>query len=161
MSLSKRQRFKILRRDGFACVYCGRRAPRVTLEVDHRIPRSKGGLDVPSNLVAACWDCNRGKGPIDATKGGNSKPETGRWPFEFQWEEHLSDVPEVWHADIVDYHSQLPPWMFPPRQRFHVNFNFDLLAAAAELAQPTEITIMRPDAVYEIASVFDPQSEVF
>jgi len=34
----------------------------VSLEVDHRIPESKGGTDDESNLVTSCRDCNRGKG---------------------------------------------------------------------------------------------------
>lgn len=61
MSISKRRRFAVLERDDFACRYCGRRAPNVELEVDHVVPKSRSGLDIPSNLVTACHDCNRGK----------------------------------------------------------------------------------------------------
>lgn len=61
-SLSKRTRFQVLRRDGYTCRYCGRKPPEVTLEVDHVHPVAAGGTDHPSNLVAACKDCNRGKG---------------------------------------------------------------------------------------------------
>lgn len=61
MAISKKSRFKILKRDGFRCGYCGRTAPDVTLEVDHIEPRSKGGKDDEENLIAACFDCNRGK----------------------------------------------------------------------------------------------------
>ena len=55
-------RFKILQRDNFTCQYCGRKAPEVILEIDHKIPRSKGGLNRPDNLVVACSECNGGKG---------------------------------------------------------------------------------------------------
>lgn len=55
-------RFEILRRDGFCCQYCGRKAPDVVLHVDHRHPRSAGGLNTVDNLVTACRDCNLGKG---------------------------------------------------------------------------------------------------
>lgn len=58
---SKRTRFRILKRDGFACVYCGRKAPDVELEVDHVVPTSKGGTSQDSNLVSACRECNGGK----------------------------------------------------------------------------------------------------
>lgn len=61
MTISKRLRFAILERDGFTCRYCGRRPPDVTLEVDHVAPKSRGGSNHPSNLVAACYECNRGK----------------------------------------------------------------------------------------------------
>lgn len=61
-SLPRRVRFQVLHRDGFACVYCGRRSPEVTLEPDHLLPVAAGGTNDPSNLVTSCWDCNRGKG---------------------------------------------------------------------------------------------------
>lgn len=60
--ISKRQRWQILERDGFACRYCGRKAPDVTLEIDHMKPVVGGGCNCQSNLITACFDCNRGKG---------------------------------------------------------------------------------------------------
>lgn len=45
---------QILARDGHVCAYC--RAPATCL--DHLTPRCRGGLDVPTNLVAACRPCN-------------------------------------------------------------------------------------------------------
>jgi hypothetical protein len=54
-------RFEVLRRDGFTCRYCGRKAPMVRLQVDHVVPWSLGGSDDLSNLVAACSECNVGK----------------------------------------------------------------------------------------------------
>lgn len=61
MSISARQRFLILRRDGFTCQYCGQKPPSVKLEVDHIEPKSKGGGDEDENLITACFECNRGK----------------------------------------------------------------------------------------------------
>jgi hypothetical protein len=61
--VSKRLRFEIFKRDGFVCQYCGRRPPDVVLEVDHIHPRAAGGTNDICNLVTACADCNRGKGP--------------------------------------------------------------------------------------------------
>lgn len=60
--MTKRQRFRVLRRCGFRCTYCGRSALEVVLEVDHVIPRAKGGSDDDDNYTASCFDCNRGKG---------------------------------------------------------------------------------------------------
>lgn len=61
--MGRTQRFRIFNRDGFRCKYCGRRGSdeAVQLEVDHVVPRSRGGLDEDSNLVTSCFDCNRGK----------------------------------------------------------------------------------------------------
>jgi hypothetical protein len=60
-TLSLSVRFTVLRRDNYTCRYCGRRAPNVSLQVDHFIPRSKGGAGKLSNLVTACTECNLGK----------------------------------------------------------------------------------------------------
>lgn len=62
MTVSKRIRFEIFKRDGFTCQYCGRKPPEVVLEVDHIHPRAEGGDDDEANLVTSCVDCNRGKG---------------------------------------------------------------------------------------------------
>lgn len=61
MAVSKRLRYEILRRDNHACRYCGGHAPDVVLTVDHVVPVALGGTDDPTNLVAACKDCNAGK----------------------------------------------------------------------------------------------------
>lgn len=61
MSIPKDIRFKVFWRDGFTCQYCGRKPPEVVLEIDHIVPRSKGGTDNIENLVTACRDCNRSK----------------------------------------------------------------------------------------------------
>lgn len=61
MAVSKRLRYEILRRDSNTCRYCGQSAPDVKLTVDHVVPTALGGSDAPSNLVAACKDCNAGK----------------------------------------------------------------------------------------------------
>ncbi|GAC1376885.1 MAG: hypothetical protein NVSMB4_06000 [Acidimicrobiales bacterium] len=62
-AISKRLRYEILRRDNFACRYCGLPAAGgvVQLHIDHVIPVAMGGTNDASNLTAACPDCNRGK----------------------------------------------------------------------------------------------------
>ena len=55
-------RVSVLHRDGYKCVFCGRSAKQVQLEVDHIVPFSKGGSNDLSNLQTLCFDCNRGKG---------------------------------------------------------------------------------------------------
>ena len=46
-------------RDRQHCMYCGNRHARGSLTRDHVVPRSRGGLDVWTNVVAACRRCNR------------------------------------------------------------------------------------------------------
>jgi HNH endonuclease len=60
----------ILARDKWRCLSCGRSAKEngVLLEVDHVIPRSKGGSDDVSNLQTLCKKCNIGKSNKDSTR---------------------------------------------------------------------------------------------
>lgn len=60
--VGKKARFDIFKRDGFRCAYCGQTPPAVTLEVDHIVPVVSGGDNDETNLITACFDCNRGKG---------------------------------------------------------------------------------------------------
>ena len=50
----KQQRLVVLARDNYVCVYCGADAT----QVDHIIPRSKGGTHDMENLLACCAKCN-------------------------------------------------------------------------------------------------------
>lgn len=49
----------LLEKWGRKCAYCG--AKNVPLEVEHIVPRSKGGSSRPSNLAIACTPCNQAK----------------------------------------------------------------------------------------------------
>lgn len=62
--ISKRMRFEVFKRDGFACQYCGATPPKTILEVDHVEPVAGGGTDDIDNLVTACFPCNRGKAAV-------------------------------------------------------------------------------------------------
>jgi 5-methylcytosine-specific restriction endonuclease McrA len=54
----KDQRIRVLQRDSYTCQYCGLEAT----QVDHVIPRAKGGGHDLDNLVACCAPCNSRKG---------------------------------------------------------------------------------------------------
>jgi 5-methylcytosine-specific restriction endonuclease McrA len=55
------------------CVYCGR--ADTTFEIDHQVPRSRGGSDRVSNLVLSCHDCNSAKGNKTAAEFGYPEVE--------------------------------------------------------------------------------------
>jgi 5-methylcytosine-specific restriction endonuclease McrA len=58
-------RYKVLTRDDYTCVKCGRSPANekgVRLHVDHIKPYSKGGESVINNLQTLCRECNIGKG---------------------------------------------------------------------------------------------------
>jgi len=57
--ISLRKRFFVFKRDQFTCRLC--RASGVSIEVDHIVPKAKGGTDSMDNLQTLCFKCNRGK----------------------------------------------------------------------------------------------------
>lgn len=67
MAVSKRTRYEVLKRDNHTCRYCGAKSPDAKIVIDHVLPVSLGGTDVAGNLVAACQDCNIGKGSTSPT----------------------------------------------------------------------------------------------
>lgn len=62
--IPKKMRFLVFQRDNHTCQYCGAKAPRVELQLDHVVPVSAGGENTFENLKTSCWDCNIGKGVI-------------------------------------------------------------------------------------------------
>lgn len=50
----------VLERDGYTCHYCGFYGDTI----DHKIPKSKGGLSTPKNCVCSCLECNHEKADI-------------------------------------------------------------------------------------------------
>lgn len=53
-------RLKIILRDSYKCAYCS--IDNVLLEIEHIIPKSKGGRNNLKNLVLSCRECNLKKG---------------------------------------------------------------------------------------------------
>ena len=52
-------RLVVFERDGWTCVYCGKRTWEPTC--DHVVPVSRGGSSTLDNLVTACLACNLAK----------------------------------------------------------------------------------------------------
>jgi len=66
------RRMAVLWRDGYVCQYCGVDCIKagVVAEVDHVIPRSRGGTMAWTNLVCACRPCNQAKANRTAAEFG-------------------------------------------------------------------------------------------
>lgn len=60
-------RYEVLKAAKFRCQLCGISADEKALDVDHIIPRNKGGLTVQENLQALCYTCNSQKADRDRT----------------------------------------------------------------------------------------------
>lgn len=70
------------RRDGYSCQYCGERLPERQLQVEHVVPRSRGGATSWENCVAACGECNQikaDKTPQEAGMRLRSQPMRPTW----------------------------------------------------------------------------------
>lgn len=73
---AKEELFKIFKdcwNTGFECLYCGRKMSlhfenEYSFTIDHYLARSKGGKDIPDNLVFCCRDCNFLKSDMSAEK---------------------------------------------------------------------------------------------
>jgi diadenosine tetraphosphate (Ap4A) HIT family hydrolase len=60
-------RYEVLKRAGSRCELCGVSTEIRALEIDHIIPRSKGGSDEISNFQVLCTSCNGTKNNRDDT----------------------------------------------------------------------------------------------
>ena len=61
LPISPELRLKIMKRDGYTCVYCGAYGANAELEIDHIVPHAKGGSNHPGNLTVSCRSCNSKK----------------------------------------------------------------------------------------------------
>ncbi len=79
------------------CEYC--HAPElifnVPFEVDHIIPTSKDGADVPSNLALACRACNLRKSDVVTAVDSTTKQPAPLFnPRQDQWKNHFEPQQE-------------------------------------------------------------------
>jgi len=66
-------RYKVLKKSNHRCELCGATKYDRPLDVDHIIPRSKGGSSDESNLQVLCSKCNRSKRNTDDTDFRNTE----------------------------------------------------------------------------------------
>jgi 5-methylcytosine-specific restriction endonuclease McrA len=105
--IPKGLRWSILERDGHKCQACG---ATNCLEIDHIIPRSKGGETIASNLQVLCADCNRGKGasmPSGQIKGIPLKDLEERWSLS---RNGLKERAKILGVDLIRVSSNLTVW---------------------------------------------------
>jgi 5-methylcytosine-specific restriction endonuclease McrA len=109
-------RFNVFARDKNTCQYCGKRFPRPDLNLDHVIPRSRGGLSTWENVVCSCFTCNREKGgllPEEARMHLIRKPFRPEWtPFMLEtfsftryqeWLPYLNAVDAAyWNTELLE-----------------------------------------------------------
>lgn len=109
-------RQNIYLRDKCTCQYCGKKFPRSELNLDHVIPRSRGGRTTWENIVCSCVPCNLRKGgrtPVEANMRLLKRPSRPKWsPFEkdrdghYEYEDwrpflNLADA-SYWNTELAE-----------------------------------------------------------
>jgi 5-methylcytosine-specific restriction endonuclease McrA len=78
-------RHNIFERDRNTCQYCGHIFDRKDLNLDHVVPRDRGGPTTWENIVCSCIPCNTRKANRTPTEAGMhlvKKPKRPKWrPF--------------------------------------------------------------------------------
>lgn len=75
----KMTRRNIYARDRYTCAYCGKKFNTEHLNIDHVIPRSRGGRNEWDNVVCSCIKCNSKKNDMTPQEAGM---KLLRMPFE-------------------------------------------------------------------------------
>lgn len=87
-------RYLVLMSSGGKCSLCGISKNERPLDVDHIIPRSRGGKNELANLQVLCSKCNRSKGNKDKTDFRELVPESFDHKCPFCEAENLTLVAE-------------------------------------------------------------------
>ncbi|MGB0775131.1 MAG: HNH endonuclease, partial [Akkermansiaceae bacterium] len=75
-------RHNVFLRDHYTCQYCCKQFPERELNLDHVIPRDKGGQTHWRNIVTSCIRCNSRKAnklPEEANMHPSNPPIAPRW----------------------------------------------------------------------------------
>lgn len=107
-------RFNIFARDRNTCQYCAQVLPRADLNLDHVVPRSRGGRTTWENVVCSCIPCNLRKGgrtPDEAGMKVRRAPVRPRWsplfrlpaPIRYEeWKPFLDLVDaSYWNTELL------------------------------------------------------------
>ncbi len=107
-------RKNIYLRDKYTCQYCGRKFPPSELNIDHIIPRSRGGKSTWENVVCSCQECNRKKGGRTPEEAGMKlirKPRKPRWTpylgFRFDPKAYKEWKPFLNFIDVAYWNVEL------------------------------------------------------
>jgi 5-methylcytosine-specific restriction endonuclease McrA len=109
-------RHNIFVRDANTCQYCARRFARSELNLDHVVPRCRGGRTTWENVVCSCIECNRRKGGTDPAAAGMKLirlPQRPAWsPFvakQFGVSGYREWVPFLRAVDTAYWNVELDP----------------------------------------------------
>lgn len=97
-------RRNVFLRDQYTCQYCTRVFPEHELNLDHVIPRDKGGRMTWENIVTSCIRCNTRKAnklPKEANMHPLKKPVTPSWRPMFGLRGYQGPLDETWEHFLM------------------------------------------------------------
>ena len=102
------------------CIYCGHPLTSETMEIDHIVPRSKGGTSDYGNKVCSCPHCNARKADMDVAQFLETMSDKKRRAYENRLEtlfeqgklssekwDLLDPIPQQEETDKV---AECPSW---------------------------------------------------
>jgi hypothetical protein len=149
LSIPKRLRFEVFKRDSFTCQYCGRRAPEVVLHCDHVNPVAQGGATDILNLVSSCLDCNLGKGARTLSDNAvltrqlnqlaSLQEKREQMEMMLAWRRELDQLDEIPPLELEKRWDELTGYTFTEMgkkklKKLLSRFGFDEVAAAMKVA---------------------------
>lgn len=99
-------RANVLLRDGNTCQYCGKVFPKSELNLDHVVPRAKGGQTKWTNIVTCCIKHNTEKGDRTPEEAGMRllrQPEAPGWSLGQEIVQKIHNIPEAWEPYLGMY----------------------------------------------------------
>lgn len=99
-------RENVFKRDRFTCQYCDQKLEPLKLNIDHVIPRDKGGKNIWENVVCSCIPCNSRKAnklPVESGMFPKNKPKAPTWrPMGAMISDQRKQSKESW-AHFLDF----------------------------------------------------------
>jgi 5-methylcytosine-specific restriction endonuclease McrA len=79
----KLSRENIYKRDKYTCQYCGKKLDPKHLNLDHILPKHRGGKTAWENVVSCCFACNLAKGGKNLNEAGMKLLKKPKAPFRY------------------------------------------------------------------------------
>jgi len=103
-------RVNVYKRDKYVCQYCGKKHSPSNLNIDHVMPKSRGGKTVWTNVTTSCVNCN-------SKKGNRTPEESGMSLITRPYKPHWSTVRVTFKVNRTP--ESWRPYLYYDREQEH------------------------------------------